>query len=392
MFAITSHPRDQDTLELSEYHRGILLRKEIEEIIVEEHVKCVSGILELVGVSHRKSVRGNTGLLRLPSRAIQHLLREVDTVVPTVGVRGEDLFECETRADRNLEHRLPVSDSSELKTAAPSLRFCKPAPEIVDRRDRPVDLSNTGAVQPSVQAPTASRRHHLRPPVTGLRAHPFDPTSCSTRIKISSRIWRTASIGLHFGSSSDQSSRRGRGTTGHSSPQPMVTRSVALRARSLLRLCLREIDTHLPHRGKHFRMDMRTGPRPRREGRCLRGIGEPVEPGRSHLGPGPPRTEVCSSEAFLENELWLPCSSRGRPASVKNNLGEPTQTLHRIARADPSRDNHAVDAGLLPVTDVIARRDSAARCDRERFLAAAKLHTQFPDPSERRLDRFGSVK
>jgi hypothetical protein len=46
--------------------------------------------------------------------------------------------------------------------------------------------------------------------------------SCSTRPRISSRISRTRGSGFDFGSSSGQSSRFTPGTTGHSSPHPIV--------------------------------------------------------------------------------------------------------------------------------------------------------------------------
>jgi len=61
-----------------------------------------------------------------------------------------------------------------------------------------------------------------------------------------------------------------------------ASESVALE----LRPYLRQIDIHLSHRCDDFGVDIRTGPRSRRQARRLRGIGEAVEPGRRLSGSG----------------------------------------------------------------------------------------------------------
>src|ERR1017187_10192843 len=83
----------------------------------------------------------------------------------------------------------------------------------------------------------------------GWRAYFNQPLACSrprTRSAISARISRTRSTGLPLGSSSGQSSRSWPGTTGHASPQPMVTSNDAVEASSRVSFCGATADRSTP--------------------------------------------------------------------------------------------------------------------------------------------------
>src|SRR5450631_4560308 len=70
---------------------------------------------------------------------------------------------------------------------------------------------------------------------TRVDYQPRSTTRLFTRSRMSSRIRRTVSMSLPLGSCSGQSSRSSPGTTGHASPQPIVTSRFAPAARSRVR-------------------------------------------------------------------------------------------------------------------------------------------------------------
>lgn len=92
---------------------------------------------------------------------------------------------------------------------------------------------------------TKAKRSPVAPPATWVICHsylaagstvrPSQPSCCtnlSTRLLMSSRSSRIRSAGCPFGSSKGQSARRSPGTTGHSSPHPIVMSKKAPRAMS----------------------------------------------------------------------------------------------------------------------------------------------------------------
>src|SRR4029078_10188786 len=76
---------------------------------------------------------------------------------------------------------------------------------------------------------------HCGPAAVRAPPQPSWAINVSMRPRTSSRIRRTTSTVLPFGSSSGQSSRRRPGTTGHFSPQPIVTSSSEPAASSRVR-------------------------------------------------------------------------------------------------------------------------------------------------------------
>ena len=159
--------------------------------------------------------------------------------------------------------------------------------------------------------------------------HPSCSRSASTRCRISSRISRTRPRGLALGSSSGQSSRLRPGTTGHSSPHPMVIRSWARCAKSVVSFDVGAPDKSTPTSlmTNDFRMDARARIGAGRNRACLCRIGQEIKPAAA----------ICDRPA-----LWTHAKS--------------TVFMMRTSRRGASRSVQQLAGGLGRATEIEAWR------------------------------------